>query len=285
VARQVILIRIARRLGLVLLESILMLGAISGCGSIADENEEVSGTSLVDRLYGSEEENLQLVVETHLKREDFIVSCMKAEGFEYEPPKLPDIAPSGEMSAIGLTEAMLSGFGFADNFLVNVGLDTDPDESIGFLESVLVDEAAKEAYGATLYGDNGCQIRASQEYPGVFDFAPSTRQFMNSTMDRARASSEYLVALSEWQDCMANSGFPDLEPMQLFEAIRGAFQDFEDSVLGWGDEAIYDHERFAELQTYERKAATAEAICTPALLDTQERLYIEYLLGDSESEA
>ncbi|AYY11416.1 hypothetical protein EF847_00445 [Actinobacteria bacterium YIM 96077] len=263
-------------------------------------NRAVSSVGSEDREMSEEErQNFQ-------RFEELVAECMQEEGFEYVPRSADDLesANSEFEEAFALEPEEFAeeyGYGFTTLMAGNEEEPADPNEEIREDMS----ETEREAYDRALWGDmtgteeavseegaeqtappeppapedRGCQGQASAEvYEQSEGESVDMRDFdglmsdVSALQERIRSDPRLEDAVSEWQHCMADGGYPDFEHpddaeqsvLQRMNELYTASQEGEDggsSGMMTNPFDELDQEELAEIQEYEVDVATVDYAC------------------------
>jgi hypothetical protein len=164
-----------------------------------------------------QEDEAQFEGEEH-KREQFLVQCMKEEGFEYLE------APSVSLDDVSLEEFV----NYEDPNEVYVASLTPADRERYFVALTGVPNPESENLAdqpdlKTYVGDTGCLGEARAAIPGVFA-ARSALMDEYEEMKRAVLSDAGIVAaFAQWAECMDQRGYPGLSsPSDIYRSVDDA---------------------------------------------------------------
>jgi hypothetical protein len=280
----------SRVVQLVVLATGAGLGLLSGC---ADTEGGGAEESLKDYIgyspLGSEhEEIVALAAENKLtdeeKRqersvEDFLVTCMRDEGFEYVPLYPEDVADQGpiEIQASMSPEAFAKKYGYGLSTFSPDGSEGAADPNDKIRDGLSPD--AQKAYDEALWGDAGCHGRADKE---VNDGADAEElkietEFKDLAEDVTRLSQRLAddprmaAATTRWADCMADGGYPGLEQTvdaeNLVSARLGSLPHDGDGTAA--DDV--DPKKLRDVQAFELAVASVDFACRQEHIEPERR--------------
>lgn len=195
---------------LVLLAAALTL---MGCGSASTTSEAAESDKFVDGL-AAQRGGSSYTAAVHAELHEQVAQCMRAEGFDYQPP--PFVEPPADtegmawLGDVARDQVSSTGYGVVDSLR-----DPGPTDGVQRVEVENAPEQSRE-YLETLYGlfsqgqdgtpgEGGCLGVAEAEMQQ--QQTPLDVAAMEDFMNFLTGDEEYWAIQYDWADCMARQGF------------------------------------------------------------------------------
>lgn len=251
---------------------LLILGAVtSGSGSILGSTHDETGQESVppsSPTPGSSDFQVDLILglipddqlnaylaQVNLDNETALQGCMNDAGFEYEPePFVPDPTLAA-MTSVEVAREW--GFG------IYTELDQN-DESMN--EAIRSEMSESELSAWDVVRDDCYELAWSNaETP----LSPEVQQALSDMKTAVDNDPRVLDAEDDWGACMASSGFPFSDRIEMIRSIRELGEPARlRETRAWEEQSL-DHEEWIELVEIETSTAVANAVCFPPVRDVR----------------
>ena len=250
-----------------LLPAVVVSLLLSGCGGGGNEAKPV------DEQLGFDQEG---ILKRQARAENIVRDCMRGQGFKYVPVD-PGAQRAALIGSAGMSEEDFEkqlGYGITTLYDKQRNLPADPNTAI----YNALTPADQRVYDDALYGENhgatfaqavdtgffgqlgGCTKSATEEVFGGKELLDSLVSLLDELDQRIVTDQRVVEAISNWSDCMRDSGFDSLgSPEQVDVLLLRKL----DLIVGPPDarRATYDAAALAALQREEVAMVRSDIEC------------------------